>query len=197
MARKDVIILVEGPDDFLVVSTICEQEGLAETVQIIWYAQVGKLGDFLDSLVRDAGFDRVQRIGLTRDSDDGAERALQALRGTWARTLRTLANIERAVPQPFFFALPDNTTAGRLEDLCLRSPTFPQVLDCARQMYDCAKVVVHYELDQAKSVVAAYLAMMEGRELQLGTGALAGCWDLRSEAFMALRDFVRAVGQGV
>jgi hypothetical protein len=193
VANKERIILVEGPDDALVVEAICKEEDLIRSLQILCYSQVGKLGAFLDLLVKNAGFEVVQRVGLTRDADQGAERARQSLMDAWKHALNVLNTISRKAPEHSIFAIPDNQNAGRLENLCLQSPAFPALLTCAQQMYDCAKAVASYQIDREKSVVAAYLSMMGQARLQLGSGAQAGCWDLRSEAFRPLRDFVISV----
>jgi len=194
IAKKERLILVEGRNDALLVGEMCKEERLTDSVQILCYSQVGKLGGYLDVLVRDSGFELVKRIGLTRDADVGAERAIQSLKGAWTRALAALKSIGREVPECLFFAIPDNQNLGRLENLCLLSAKFPGILECAEQMYECAKRVASHEIDREKSIVAAYLSMMERPGLQLGTGAQAGCWDLRSAAFVSLRDFVLSIG---
>src|SRR5713101_2308673 len=161
-AQKQRIILVEGIDDALVVDTICEQEALRDSVQILCYSQAGTLGDFLNVLVRDSGFERVARIGLTRDADQDAAQALQSLRTAWERARTVLQSIERPEPQCDLFVVPDNHNDGRLENLCLRSATYPRVLNCAEELYACTQPVVAYPIDREKSLVAAYLSMMEG-----------------------------------
>lgn len=190
---KERVILAEGKDDSLLMEEICKEEDLAEAIEICCYSQVGKLGAFLGLLVRGAGFGRVTHVGLTRDSDHGAARALQCLQDAWRHASQALAGLGGTPPRPFFFALPDNETTGRLENLCVQAPAFPDILTCAEKMYDCARAVAPHAIDREKSIVAAYLSMMHRPGLELGTGAAAGCWDLTSPVFSPLREFIRSV----
>jgi hypothetical protein len=193
-AEKARIILVEGKDDELVVRTISRQERLEDRIQVLTYAQSAKLIRFLDVLVRDSGFENVVRLGLTKDADDNVAGAIQSLQIAWQTTSQTLTQLARPVPQCDWFVVPDNENPGRLEDLCLRSVTYPHILRLARVMYWCSTALVPYKMDREKSLVACYLSMMRQNGLQLGTGAQAGCFDLNSSAFTRLREFVVSVG---
>jgi hypothetical protein len=99
------------------------------------------------------------------------------------------------VPECRYFALPDNWRTGRVENLCLDSPVYPKVMSCAEQMFACATAVATYSIDREKATVAAYLSMMEKPGVQLGTAGEAGYWDLRSNAFDPLRQFLRSVAE--
>jgi hypothetical protein len=189
------LILVEGLDDGLLVEEMCMEEGLADQIQILCFAQSGKMRDFLDLLVRDANFGLVTHLGLTKDADNDPEAARQSLTDAWARAKRAIADIGREEPRCSVFVVPDNHQSGRLEDLCLAAPTIPKLLKCAEDMYTCAGGAASHKIDREKSIVAAYLSMMERPGLQIGTGAQAGCWNLRSDVFGPLRDFVKSVGQ--
>jgi hypothetical protein len=191
--EKESIILVEGKDDALLIEAICEQEGFGDSVQLVRHSQHGKLASVLDLLVRRPEFERVMRIGLTRDSDDGVASATQSMSNAWRRARQTLKQIGTPAPECHLFAIPDNRSSGRLEDLCLLSATFPEILVCAERMHECAREVSHHDIDREKGIVAAYLSMMERPGLELGTAAKAGCWNLRSEAFAPLRSFVRLI----
>jgi hypothetical protein len=192
VALKSRIILVEGPDDAGLVEAICSRQEISADVQISYYSREGTLGDFLDLLVRDAGFESVTRLGLTKDSDKTAANTIQSLRGSWERTKITLASLKRPEPQCLMFAVPNNVASGRIENLCLASPAFPPILVCAEQTYGCAVQQAPYEIDREKSIVNAYLAMMKKQGLRLGTGAQAGCWNLDSAAMKPLTEFVKA-----
>jgi hypothetical protein len=194
-ATKQRLILVEGTDDLLLIQQMCDQEALAGLIEARSYGGVGKLRSFLDALAKGAGFGKVTHIGLTRDSDDSAASALQCLQDAWRDASQTLTSIDRAPPQAFFFALPDNQTKGRIENLCLQAAAFPEILTCAERMYDCAAAVDPQPdaIDREKSIVAAYLSMMHHPGLKLGTGAGAGCWNLNLPVFSPLRVFIRSV----
>jgi hypothetical protein len=163
-------------------------------IEIRFYGGVSKLRPFLAALIRNAGFGKVTRIGLTRDADAGAPSALQSLHDAWGYASQTLTGFGRTPPEAFFFALPDDQTTGRIENLCLQAPVFPDILACAERMYDCAIAAAPpYAIDREKSIIAAYLSMMRRPGLELGTGAGAGCWDLKSAVFSPLREFIRSL----
>jgi len=194
-ATKQRLILVEGKDDLHLIQRICGQEDLAGLIEIRFYGGVSRLRPFLGVLIKDAGFGKVTHIGLTRDADDGAASALQSLHDAWGYASQTLTDFGRTPPEAFFFALPDDQTTGRIENLCLQAPAFPEILTCAKRMYDCAVAVDPQPdaIDREKSVITAYLSMMHRPGLELGTGAAAGCWDLNSAVFSPLREFIRAI----
>jgi len=193
-ATKQRLILVEGKDDLHLIQRICGQEELAGLIEIRFYGGVSKLRPFLGALIRDAGFGKVTHIGLTRDADAGAASALQSLHDAWGYASQTLTGFGRTPPEAFFFALPDDQTIGRIENLCLQAPVFPDILACAERMYECAIAAAPpYAIDREKSIIAAYLSMMRRPGLELGTGAEAGCWNLGSPVFSPLREFIRSI----
>ena len=191
--QAERLLLVEGRDDDDFCQAICVKEGLQHEIEILFYREHGELSRALDVLVRQPGFERVRAIGLTRDSDNGAEAAHQSLRSAWGKAARTLDSIGKPAPAVFFFAVPNNTTKGRIEDLCLGSAALPAVLACAEQMRDCVLRTAAYEMDREKSLVCAYLAMMERPGLRLGVGALQHYWNLDSEIIRPLRQFIREI----
>jgi hypothetical protein len=187
------LVLVEGRDDDDFLQALCEQIPISRKIQILFYRPHGEISACLKLLVRDVRFENVHVIGMTRDADDGAEPANQSLNSAWENASAILQAEDRLLPLPFFFALPDNRSKGKIEDLCIASPTHPEVLACAEEMYRCASASVHPS-DRPKSVVAAYLAMMN-RPLRLGVGAQKGYWNLDSEAMGPLRSFLRQIGE--
>lgn len=193
--KKPRIIFVEGIEDVGIFTAICREENLTDVIQLIPYAELGKLSRFLvDVFVKDPDFKIVQRVGLTKDADKNSGGADQSLRDAWRRAQVALNQTQTPIPECLRFTLPDNENNGRIENLCLQSPTFPEILECAQAMFTCASVPADYTIDREKSIAAAYLSMMRKSGLRLGTGAGARCWNLQSAAFRPLRDFIREVG---
>ena len=193
--KKPRIIFVEGIEDVGIFTAICREENLTDVIQLIPYAELGKLGRFLvDVFVKDPDFKIVQRVGLTKDADKNPGGADQSLRDAWRRAQEALNQTQTPIPVCLHFTVPDNENNGRIENLCLQSPTFPEILKCAEDMFTCASALADYTIDHEKSVAAAYLSMMKKSGLRLGLGAEAGCWNLQSAAFRPLRAFIRAIG---
>ncbi len=192
--EKRCIIFVEGNEDVGIFAAICREENLTDVIQLIPYAELDKLGRFLNVFVKIEDFKKVERVGLTKDADTDRVAAHQSLQGAWRRAQSALNETQTRIPECLRFTLPDNKNNGRIENLCLQSPTFPEILECAQAMFTCASVPADYTIDREKSIAAAYLSMMRKSGLRLGTGAGARCWDLQSAAFRPLRDFIREVG---
>ena len=194
---KELLILVEGKDDRLVLEELCKMEGCLGTVQICDYGGKDNLRSCLGDLVRDPEFETVRRIGLTRDADKSSKNANQSLQDAWGLASRILDGVGVSPPEALFFVLPGNQQTGSIEDLCLQAPNFPGVLACAHEMYRCVDTAhLPFKLDPGKAITGAYLSMMKNSGLQLGSGAGAGCWDLDSPAFAPIRQFVKAVAFG-
>ena len=79
-----------------------------------------------------------------------------------------------------FFAVPNNKDSGRIEDLCLSSPSFPRVLDCAIQMYECVAAIAKYKIDEQKSISGPYLYMTDASGGRGGRLQLAQLSQLRT-----------------
>ncbi|MGH9427170.1 MAG: DUF3226 domain-containing protein, partial [Terriglobia bacterium] len=169
------------------------EEGVAEFIQVIKYAQVSKLGDFLSLLVLDPNFVVVRRIGLTKDADKDFSSARNSLESAWGKARTTLAANKRPEPDHTVFVIPNDKSAGRMENLCISAPAYPGVLKCADTAYDCAGKAETRSSDREKSIVAAYVSLVKPG-LRLGTAVGAGCWDLKSAVFEPLRVFVRRIG---
>src|SRR5260370_3947735 len=190
--EKTRVIFVEGFDDLGVVKQIC-RNGEFNDIQVVAYAELGTLGDYLDLFVRHDKFQLVEKVGLTKDADNNFAAAQQSLGSAWARANGILASLILPMPQHSTFVVPDNSSNGRMEDICIASPTFPAILGCAQTLLTCATPHATYAIDQQKAVVAGYLSMMRDAGLNLGAGAETGCWDLNSPAFTPLREFVHSV----
>lgn len=92
--------------------------------------------------------------------------------------------------------MPDGSSQGNLEDLCIRSIESSLDSTCVDQYVQCrvnaGAQIANNRL--AKSKAYAYLAV--GRDnaepgLRLGEAAEAGVWDWNSSAFQRIRDFLQ------
>jgi uncharacterized protein DUF3226 len=190
--EKGRVLFVEGFDDLRVVQQICRIEEF-DNVQLIAYAELGTLGDYLDLFVKHEKFQGVERIGLTKDADTNFASAQQSLVSSWQRAAQTLVGLNMPVPQHSTFVLPNNAGSGKMEDICIASASSQEILQCSQALLTCATPHVTYPIDEQKAIVAGYLSMMRKAGLNLGAAAEMGSWNLNSPAFAPLRVFIRSI----
>jgi hypothetical protein len=197
----DALLLVEGIDDARFFTAFLQWLGKTN-VQI---AQVGgkdELRPFLINILKNApNFPRLRSLGIVRDADTSASSALQSLGNSldtaqlpspsqaWESAQADGLAVSLAI-------LPDGTSPGDLENLCLRSIGKSREIECVDEYIDCrVKASAQIASNKlAKTKVHTYLAVgIDGNDpgLRLGESADAGVWDWDSPAFENVADFLR------
>ena len=213
---RDAVLLVEGIDDARFFEAFLGWLGKVDDVQV---AQVGgkdRFRQFLDGpLKRANNFPRLRRLGIIRDADSDASAAFQSLCGNlinarlpspqqawaWRPTRQGGLDVSVAI-------LPDMSSDGNLEELCLRSLRSEPELSCINDYVDCiartsSPISAHH---MAKAKIYTYLAAgagpgrgssqdrdPTGREkpgLRLGESAEKGIWTWDDPAFQQLKDWL-------
>jgi hypothetical protein len=89
------------------------------------------------------------------------------------------------------FVLPDDTSAGMLEDLCLAAVESDGAIECLNDYLACVLLNCNRKPENpAKARVHAWLASQPRADLRLGEAAEAGYWPWDSGAFENLRRFI-------
>lgn len=200
--KSDVLLLVEGIEDARFFNAILCRLLKRTDVQVARVKGKDNFRPFLINLLpKSKGFSRLRRLGIIRDADCNATSTLQSLRD---------ALTDAKLPAPLqawktehsgqlgvtFAILPDESSPGNLEDLCLRSITNSPERICVDQYIKCRESagaqIANNRL--AKSKVYAYLAV--GRDsaapgLRLGEAADAGVWNWGDPAFQRIVDFLK------
>ncbi len=212
----DAVLLVEGIDDARFFEAFLGWLGKVDDVQV---AQVGgkdRFRQFLDGpLKRANNFPRLRRLGIIRDADSDASAAFQSLCGSltdaalpaptqawaWRPTRQGGLDVSVAI-------LPDMSSDGNLEEVCLRSLKAEPELSCINDYIGCiartsSPISAHH---LAKAKIYTYLAAgagpgrgssqdrdPTGREkpgLRLGESAEKGIWTWDDPAFQQLKDWL-------
>ena len=199
--ERDSLLLVEGIEDARFFAAFLRWLGQTD----IQVAQVGgkpKFRPFLINTLKNAeNLSHLRRLGIVRDADTSASSALQSLRNALA-TAQLPAPLQAwEVAQANGLAvslaiLPDGTSPGDLEDLCMRSIEKSPEIACVDEYVECrvrasAQIVSN---KQVKTKVHTFLAVgIDGNDpgLRLGEAAEAGVWDWDSPAFEGVADFLR------
>lgn len=188
--RKEHLLLVEGKDDERFFASLCSHEGLTN-IQIIPYNGKHQLGNFLKTVVELPRFDRVLRLGVTRDADQDAEGAYQSVRTLVAnaRLPRTDHPATNGVgPEVAVMIVPPERPEGCLETLLWKTVETTDNATCVQDMVDCAAIPEGNQ--RAKAKVHAYIATQKKPELKIGEAADAGYWNLDHRALDSLKGFL-------
>ncbi|MBC6453423.1 MAG: hypothetical protein GDA43_09530 [Hormoscilla sp. SP5CHS1] len=155
---------------------------------------------FVEMLTIDANFHTVTSLGIVRDADENAASKFQsvcdALRNANLPVPREQIRPTSDRPQVSVLILPDTTSPGTLETLCLRTVSEDPMMSCIEEYFDCvqqrvAKPPKSKDMDKAK--VKVFLASREDPTLLLGQAAQRKYWNWDSPALSPVKEFIQAL----
>lgn len=201
--KREVLLLVEGMEDARFFNAVLSRWLKRTDVQIAFVGSKNNFRPFLINLLPKArGFSRLRSLGIIRDADCSAADTLQSLRDALtAARLPAPPRVWETAPSDQLSVtlaiLPDESSPGNLEDLCLRSIRNSPESACVDEYVQCRERVGTQIANNrlAKSKVYAYLAV--GRDsgvkpgLRLGEAAEAGVWNWGDPAFQRIVDFLQ------
>ena len=165
-------------------------------VQIVNYGGKDSLRQNLRAYVREPTFAQVGSIGIVRDADESAHSARQSVLGSLNN-----ANL----PDPpgdagvkiALFVMPDDSSPGALEDLCLAALVDNPAIDCVDAFLQCMEEAGYSPpIYLSKAKVRAFLVSLEDSEARLGIRAQRSNeipWDWNHPAFTDLARFLRSL----
>jgi hypothetical protein len=192
------ILVGEGDDEVIFFNAFLSHLGVSD-VQVEKCGGKDKLRLYLRDLKRRPGGGMVTSVGVTRDADVGCNGAFRSV----ADALKAAGFPQPTGPGQFassgsikvgVFILPDNRSAGMLENLCLASIGSHPAFGCLNQFFDCvSKAGGNNPTNIAKAHVHAWLATQAEPSASLGLAAQKKFWPFDDPAFQHLRDFLRAL----
>jgi hypothetical protein len=189
-------LLVEGRSAEIFFGALLNQLALND-VQTQNFGGNDELPGFLKALRQGPGFlEQVISVGIIRDAETDARAAFQsvcsALRGAGlAVPTQAMMPIGQR-PQVGILILPDATTPGMLETLCLRSVADNPVIECIEQYFQCVEQCTSsLPNNMHKAKVQAFLASRSRPALLLGQAASAGYWPWDSPVFSDAKLFLQ------
>jgi hypothetical protein len=166
----------------------------------IQVAQTGGKGErmhrFLKTLPSLPGFSLLSSLGVARDADHDTAAAFQSVcDGLRSADLDAPSGPGIWTSGPLrigVFILPDCTSEGMLETLCLKSVANDQAMRCVEGYFEC----VQREADRMpgnmwKARTHAWLSSQVIPDKRLGEAAEAGYWPFDAPAFIELRGFLQ------
>jgi len=192
---KSKQLLVEGRDAQEFFAALLNHLALRE-IQVQNFGGVNQLRGFLKAFRSGPGFARVASLGIVRDAETDPVAAFQsvcsALRSASLPVPTQAMQPVGQNPRVNVLILPDATTPGMLETICLRTVAHDPVIECVTRYFQCVEQQTGRRpgnIDKAR--VQAFLASRHRPGLLLGQAAHAGYWDLSSPALEHVRQFVQ------
>ena len=199
--EQPILLLVEGADDdhfFRRIIERSEQEG----IQVVQYNGKDNLGNFLSNVLvpRLRSSDVAKAIGVTRDADDNFAGAFQSIGGSLRIAglpvpLEPLVLAEGAFEdttiQVAAFVMPDNSSPGDLETLCLDAVSQFQAMPCVESYFDCLQSIGHVRRQESKARLRSFLsANVDNPKLLIGQAISADVIPWNSFSFAGIHKFL-------
>jgi hypothetical protein len=192
------LLLVEGNTPMHFFEALLRHLGLQPQIEIRNFGSINNLRPVLLALATTDEFKRlVTSVGVVRDAENDAAAALQSVQDVFAAaglTLAAMPHIRTAI-----FILPDNSSPGKIETLCMQSvradPDHAPVYSCAEEFFACVQQngQLPAKFDEAKAYAQVFLATREDVQLFPGLAAYRGYWPWDSAVFDPLKQFLRAL----
>ena len=199
--ERPSLLLVEGTDDYWFFRRIIERRK-SDGIQIIEFGGKDTLGEFLTNILvpRVRATDIVRIIGIVRDADDFYDRAYQSVGDSLKRAglpvpqgPLTYANgiLDDATIRTAAYIMPDNSSPGDLETLCLQAVRDAPAIPCVDGYFDCLESIGHVPLQESKARLQAFLAANpDNPTLRIGEAIAAGVIPWEGPAFNDVRKFL-------
>lgn len=190
-------LLVEGADASRFFQAFSVALALP-SLQIHNFGGNSELPGFLKALVLMPGFDDIASLAIIRDAETDPQAAFQsvcaALRRAGLAAPGQSGVFSSGRPQVGVFILPDVSSAGMLESICLRAVATDPAFTCVETYFECLeRAGVRLPVNMEKARLQAFLASRPRPGLRIGEAAAAGVWPWHSAAFDALRHFLGAL----
>ena len=191
------ILAVEGKDEQNFFRAFIKSLSLGK-IQVMDIAGKTQFKDRLGALTSTPGFPQVESLGVVRDADDNPIGAFQSV-------CASLENAKLPVPdRPWHFQtgthkvivmiMPDGTSDGMIEDLCLKAVQSDIAMPCVREYIECLQregVTISNPRVLSKARVQTFLASKPETGISLGIAALKGYWPLSDQTFDQVRQVLQ------
>jgi hypothetical protein len=197
-------LVVEGPDDFHVVTQLRIAFSLLDNFSIIYSKSNNQALEKFNALVSTSG---QESLGLVLDTDEtGVERRWASVRGKLGRyesyyQFPGIPSTDGTIVLPQYpnkprlgiWFMPNNQDCGMLEDLCLEMAD-PCVRKAAEEAVTFAKdqgVTRFRDVHRSKAVIHTYLAWQEKPGKPLGVAIKAKYLSVEQNTAQAFADWLR------
>lgn len=194
---KPKLLIGEGREESDFFTALLARLAITD-VQVETYNGKGNLGSYLKTLRVRPGFAGIISVGITRDADLDPPNAFKSIAGFLAQAPFSAPQSHGAFagerPRCGIFLLPDGTSPGMLEDICIEAVRSDFAFACVEEFLSCVATRANRNPDSpAKARIEAWLASQTRPDLRLGQAAKAGLLPWDHPAFEPLKDFIKAL----
>lgn len=191
---KTRLLVVEGDDEINFFKKLLNVIGIADRVDIRQSGGKDQFKKRMPAFTVASGFRKLEMIAVIRDADENANDAFKSVTGVLRKIgLKTPdkpGGYSSGVPMVGVFIMPDNSSGGMLEDLCLDTVKDHEAMNCVDEFIACTKRLKEGPKNISKAKVQAFLATRSRDVNSLGLGAQMGYWNLESEKLQPLINFL-------
>ncbi|MCP4155807.1 MAG: hypothetical protein GY757_49235 [bacterium] len=183
--KKTRLLAVEGDDEVNFFKKLLDHLGISTVVDIRKAGGKDAFKNLMRAFTVTRGFKELESIAVIRDADDNADSAFKSISGILKKI--DLKPPDRAGqfsngnPTVGIYIMPDNSSVGMLENLCLDTVKEHEAMKCVDDFIACTQKLTEGPKNISKAKVQAFLAAKPRIVSSIGLGAQKGYWDLESE----------------
>lgn len=192
---KKRLLVVEGKDGINFSKKLLEYIGILDSVDIRCSEGKDNFKNLMPGFMFATGFKNIEKIAVIRDADENADDAFKSITGVLEKTglqsPKRPGEFSSSSPSVGVFIMPDNSSEGMLEDLCLESVKNHEAMRCVDDFIACTQTLKETPKNISKAKVQVFLAAKPGITYSLGLAAQKGYWNFNSEKLQPLIKFLK------
>ncbi len=191
---KKRLLAVEGEDEINFFEKLLKHIGISDRVDIRKAGGKDNFKNLMQAFTVTRGFRDIGMIAIIRDADDNAEDAFRSASGVLKKIGMkppdSPGRFSSGIPAVGIFIVPDNSSGGMLEDLCLGTVENHEAMKCVDDFIACTQRLKEAPKNIPKAKVQAFLAAKPRIVGSVGLGAQKGYWNFDSKRLQPLIAFL-------
>jgi hypothetical protein len=192
---KKRLLVVEGKDDINFSEKLLEYIGILDSVDIRSSEGKDNLKNLMPAFKFTTGFKNIEKIAVLWDADKNARDAFKqvtdVLKKIGLPSPKKPGEFSSGSPSVGIFIMPDNSSNGMLEDLCLESVKDHEAMKCVDNFIACTQELKEQPDNISKAKVQVFLASRSKIANSIGRAAQKGYWNFNSEKLQPLINFLK------
>ena len=205
--KKKKLLFVEGKDEKNFFECLLQKINLSEEIQVIDSGGKEQFSKIFPVYKKAPGFDDVISLAVIQDADSDPHAAFNRIHTVLKNngleppetvgSFQSITTPEYSLEKVGIFVIPDGTSKGNLESLCLSTVIESNsIKECFDSFIKCVKQKIPSDNSHKKpknidkACCRAFLATMEEDTPSLGVAAQKNVWNLDSEKLKPLSDFL-------
>lgn len=192
---KTRLLAVEGDDEVNFFEKLLEYIGISKNVDIRKSGGKDNLKNLMQAFTITRGFRAIEVIAVIRDADENANDAFKSVTGILKKiglkSPKKPGEFSSGKPSVGVFIIPDNSSGGMLEDLCLDCVRDHEAMKCVDEFIACTQRLKEGPQNIPKAKAQAFLAAKPRIVNSVGLGAQKGYWNFDSQRLRPLINFLK------